>query len=325
MPFYDSRAVYADPILTNFSLGYQDQTFIGPSVLPWTPTALPSGRYRVFNRDDWVTFPARREPGTSPNEVRGYKWSEDTFSTKQYALKAAITDEEEQNIAAAAANPQADLLAGINAAEAATKLITRSIAIQYELQVSTMVRNTANNGASATLAGGTQWSAGGTSDPMGNIITGLQSVYTLTLQEANLMIIPYPCWITLANHPTLLARFQYVQPQYDVEAAINLFTGFNGTILVPNVVYNTADNIDATPAMSNIWGKDVWIGKVDATVGQNTQTYGKTFYQPVNGQRQAIFRYRDEDRMSDMVRIKCQYDLKVCAPNAGYVIKAAVA
>ncbi len=81
---YDPSLLYTDPILTGFSTGYSDQELQGDAIMPVTPVNTHSGRYRVFDRSDWLIFPDRREPGTVANEVRGRKWSEDSFKVVEH-------------------------------------------------------------------------------------------------------------------------------------------------------------------------------------------------------------------------------------------------
>lgn len=332
MPMYDSaRALFADPILSNFSVGFQDQNLVAGEVMPAFDVDLPSGRYRVFDRSNWQVFPSRREPGTEANEIRGRKWSEDTFSTKEHALQAAVDDTEVQVVNNASRQPQANLLAGIDPNRDATNLVTRSLKLEYELAVAGVVTNASNYASSnkVTLAGATQWNTS-TSDPVANIVTAMNAIYTGTLEYPNLMVIPWNVWLTLANHPALLSRWTPNTIQaatYDIVQAISLFTGFQGRILVTNAVYNSADNIDATPTMTSIWGKDVWIGKVDpAPNGDQIQTFGKTFTFPYpDGGRQRVTRWREEKRTSDVVRVQWRYDFKIVNALAGYIIKAAIA
>jgi len=75
---YDPSGLYVDPILSGFSVGYQDQQLYGHRLAPETPVSALSGRYRVFDRSNWLIFPDTRAPGTVANEVVGRKWSEDT-------------------------------------------------------------------------------------------------------------------------------------------------------------------------------------------------------------------------------------------------------
>src|SRR4051794_1442792 len=95
---YDPGELYVDPILTNFSTGYRDQELWGLDVMPETPVRTQSGTYRVFDRSSWLIFEDMRAPGTVANEVRGAKWSSDTFFTTEHSLQSPVHDEERQQL-----------------------------------------------------------------------------------------------------------------------------------------------------------------------------------------------------------------------------------
>ena len=236
MPMYDARAIYADPILTDFSVGWGDQEFISDSVFPWTPVALPSGRYRVFDRSNWVIFPDRREPGTVANEIRGGKWSEDVFSVKTHALQVAIDDEERQNYNASQQNAQANLFAGLDPEQDAVDLMTRSLVLSHEnrSQQWFATRLTYTGSHTVTKSGTGQWNDPA-STPVTDVVTAIQTLLTDVLRGPNLAIMPVDVWLKLFNHPTVIARYQYVAAQPDQEAAFRALTGFSWYDPVPQL------------------------------------------------------------------------------------------
>src|SRR5262245_46272294 len=153
---YDPSTLYTDPILSNFSTGYTMPDLVAQRLYPLTPVRTQSGRYRVFDRSNWLIFPDRREPGTVANEIRGRKWSEDTFKTSEHSLQAAVHDEERQELTSLGgyANIAFGGPTAINPEEDAVELITRSLLLGWENKVSTSARNTANyaSGNFVTLA-----------------------------------------------------------------------------------------------------------------------------------------------------------------------------
>jgi hypothetical protein len=204
MAMYDPGQLYVDPILTNFSVGFQDQTLYGDQIFPMVPVRTQSGKYRVFDRSNWLIFPARREPGTESNEIRGRKWSQDTFNTKEQSLQAAILDEERQELTSLGglADPVFGGALTIQPEVDATNLITRSLLLEHELKVSTVVRDTTTYPAAnvVTLAGASRWNnhtfvtAGDpysiVSNPVGDIHTGMLAVWGAVREYPNVMIIP---------------------------------------------------------------------------------------------------------------------------------------
>lgn len=332
---YDPGTLYADPILTNLSVGYQDQALYGERIFPVTPVNTQSGRYRVFDRSNWLIFESRREPGTVANEVMGGKWSEDTFETKERSLQAPIFDEERQELVsqgglanavfggAMQLNPEAD----------ATKLITRALLLAHELAVSTLVRDTAQYAAAnkVTLSGTSQWNdlTGGTypyvtSNPVADIMTGMRAIYGATGRYPNTLVVPRLGIPYIENHPRIVDRFKNFSLTMD--NAFQTLTGFQGQILPVDSVYNAANNLDATPSITSFWGKDVWLGIVDPQPALNTFSFGKTFARTYpNGAVRPVDRWREEARKADIVRCSYQYDLKIISAGAGYLITNAFA
>jgi hypothetical protein len=327
---YDPGTLYSDPILTNFSLGYKDQALYADRIMPETPVSTQSGRYRVFDRSDWLIFQSAREPGAVANEVLGRKWSEDTFATRERSLQAPIFDEERQQLQSQGgfANPVFGGAETFAPEVDATKLITRSLLLDRELAVSTLVRNAANYAAAnkITLSGTSQWDdlSGGTypyvtSNPIANIQAAMRAVYTATGRYPNTMVVPALGIQYIENHPRVVDRFKNFA--LSIDGAFKKLTGFEGVVLGVDSVYNTADNIDSTIAVASFWGKDVWIGIVDPVPGQNTFTFGKTFAQIYpDGTTKPTDRWREESRKADLVRVSYKWDTKLVAAGAGYLI-----
>lgn len=328
---YDPGTLYVDPILSDFSVGFQDQTLYGEQIAPVTPVRTQSGRYRVFDRSNWIIFPSRREPGTYANEVRGGRWSEDTFFTQEHSLQAPIFDEERQEYTSLGglANAVFGGAITLDPEQDATALVTRSIMLEHELAVSSSVRNTANYPVAntVTLSGSAQWDnyTGGvssTSDPVANIRAAITQIWTVTRRYPNVLEIPRMGVPWIENHPRIVDRFKtfsLLQPD-----AFQLLTGFEGKIILTDSVFNAAQSIEATPIITDFWGKDVWIGLVDPTPGQKTQTFMKTFSQEYpNGGIRPTDRWREEGRKSDLVRTSQKWDLKIVSNGGGFLIKNA--
>jgi len=332
---YDPSQLYIDPILSGFSVGYKDQNLYGERLFPITSVNTQSGRYRVFDRSDWMIWPDRREPGTVANEIRGRKWSEDTFQTKEHSLQAPVFDEERQELTSLGglANAAFGGALQINPERDATQLVTRSLMLGHEKKVADTLRNTANYpaGHTVTKSGTAQWNdyTGGTSsasDPVNDIITAIRVINSKIGKNPNTMVLPRWGESYINNHPRIIVRYQnFALTNPD---AFRQLTGFDGTIISVDSTYNTADNIDLTEsiALSTLWGYDVWLGFVDPSDGQEIQTFGKTFSQvyPSGGIRPTD-RWREENRKADLVRTSWKYDLKIVSGIAGYLIKNAFA
>src|SRR5215471_44095 len=333
---YDPGLLYVDPILTNLSVGFADPTVYGEQIMPITPVNTQSGKYNVFDRSDWLLYESRRAPGTVAHEIQGRRWSTDTFECMERSLQAPILDEERQMLESQGglANPAFGGAIQIDPEADATKLVTRALILGHESKVASLVRNTANypGGSFVTLSGTSQWDnwTYGTagipstvvSDPVANIMTGMRTIRTLTGRWPNVLAIPSYGMSFIENHPRVVDRFKtFSLSQPD---AFQTLTGFEGKIITPDSMYNSAQNIDATPAMTFFWGKDVWLGIVDPNPGLMQFTFGKTFAQIYpDGSTKPTDRWREESRKADIVRTSFKYDLKIVSSVAGYLIQTA--
>lgn len=333
---YDPSGLYVDPILTNFSVGYKPQNLYGWQLFPETPVSTQSGRYRVYDRSNWIIHNSRREPGTVANEVQGGKWSEDSFLTVEHSLQAPVLDEERLELTS-----QGGLANDFNGGDLqldpeadAVDLVMGSILLEHEKKVADLARNTANYAAGnfVTLAANEMWDNWTfvtpadvysiVSNPVDDIMIGMRTIYSKTGRWPNTLAMPTLGVSFIENHPRLVDRFKNFSLT-DPEAFRKL-TGFEGKIILVDSAYNAADNIDAAENITGLWGKDVWLGIVDPTPGQRTKTFGKTFAQRYpDGTLRPSEKWREEPRKADIVRSNYKYDLKVISNVAGYIIKTA--
>jgi len=329
-----------DPILSGFSVGFKPQNLYGERLLPITRVNTRNGRYRVFDRSNWMRAAfAHRAPGTVANEISGRKWSEDTFLVKEYSLQSPVYDEEEEELNSPGGVGQTNLggALDIDPHRDATELVTRALLLEHESQVATLIRNASNytGGNTVTLSGASKWSdyTGGvssTSDPVANLRTAAQTIYKATGQWPNTLVIPFDAVGVIENHPRVVARYTYTSV-FNADAWRAILGLPEGVAQAMNVFVvdskeNTADNIDATESIASFWGQDVWMGIVDNSDGMNIQTFGKTFARPYpNGDIRPTDRWREEGRKTDVVRVSYRFDLKIVNNLAGYLIKTAVA
>lgn len=330
MPMYDPSGLYTDPILTEFSVGYQDPILVGERIMPVAPVDTQSGRYRKFDRSNRVRFPSRREPGTVANEVRGGRWSEDTFKTRERSLQAAVADEERQQLTSQGgyANATFGGALQLDPEEDAAALVMNALLLDHEVAVASLVRNTATYpvGNTVTLVTADQWDnyAGATSDPLERIRAAVNKIKSLVGVPPNRLLMGSQGSTWLENHPDLVARF--VNFALTDSGAFRALTGFEGEIILVGVddYYNVNDIEEGTESLTSIWGKDVWLGYVQDTLGLKDLSFGKTFAQRYpDGTTRPTERWREEGRKSDLVRTSYKWDLKVTSSIAGYLIKDA--
>lgn len=333
---YDPGTLYVDPILTGFSVGFQDQELIGRQIMPETPVRTPSGKYLVFDRSSWTIYESRRAPGTVANEIQGAKWSSDNFVTHEHSLQVPITVEERQQLTSLGglADPAFGGPLQIDPEEDATNLVAGAILLDQEKQVSVLVRDPAQYPATnkVTLAGAQQWdnwtfvTAGDpysiVSDPVGVLRAASNAIWNQTRRRPNTLVVPALGLDIIENHPRVVDRFKTFSLT-DPEAFRRLFN-FEGKVLAAQSGYNAANNIDAAESFTDLWGKDVWLGIVDPTPGLRQKTFGKMFSQIYpDGTVSPTDRWYEDERKADVVRNSRKWDLKITSSSAGYLITTA--
>lgn len=333
---YDPGTLYVDPILTGFSVGFEDQELFGRQIFPEVPVRTQSGKYLVFDRSAWLIYDSRRAPGAVANEIMGAKWSSDVFETHEHSLQAPILDEERQQLQSAGglADPVFGGPLQIDPEVDATNRVTGSLLLDHEKKAADLMRDAAQYPASnkVALAGAQQFddwtfvTAGDVysivSDPVGVLRAASNAIWNATRRRPNTLVLPALGMDFIENHPRIVERFKNFSLS-EPDAFQKLFN-FNGKIIQASSGYNAANNIDAAEDFTDLWGKDMWLGIVDPTPQLRTKTFAKTFAQLYpDGTVRPTDRWREENRKADLVRTSYKYDLKIVSSVAGYLIQNA--
>jgi hypothetical protein len=177
-----------------------------------------------------------------------------------------------------------------------------------------------------TLAGTDRWSsdqyAQATSDPIADIKAGRSMVHSKIFMEMNTAVVPYQVMVALEDHPKFLGRIQYSDRAIFTPDLLSALFGIQNWI-VPGVGYNAANNYGAAESLAYLWGDDVILAWVPPRPGLKIPAYGYEFrWGP-----QFVDRWREEKRVSDLIRVRRRYDVKMTALDgsgkqvAGYLIK----
>lgn len=327
MAVYDPRGndpVHKDQMLTQISVGWPNNEFVGPMMLPQVGVRKQSDKYYEFGHEAWTPPVGEdlRAPGTVAKEIPGLEVSQQSYFAQEHALTIAVTDEEKEN-ADSPLNPLQD----------GTELVTSQLLLVRELAMHTLLTTAANyaTGHSTTLSGTDQWSDHTTpSDPIGDHRALRSQIHSAIFLEPTKEIIPYQVMAQLEDHPQIIERIKYSERAIlTPEIMSNFFGGMQ--IIVPGVGYNSA-NPGQTAALGYIWGKDVVAAYVPPRPGLKVPAFGYEFVWGYGGGTPMVTeRWYDNDRVAEIIRVRRRYDIKMVAVDgsgdsiAGYVIKAAVA
>lgn len=325
MPVYNPSGggnVHIDEVLTNISIAWPNtQQMAGAQLFPSVTVRKQSDKYYIFGREMWLPENGDvRAPGAIANEIPGLQVSLDTYYAQEHALQVPVTDEERENADAPLA-PDRD----------GTELVTSRIMLGREIAMKTLATTTSNYASTntTTLSGTAQWNDYANSDPIANLRTAKSAIHARIFLEPNLGVIPYQVMTTLEDHPDFLERIKYSERAIFSPELLAAVLGLQ-KVVVPGCGFNSAN--EGQPAtLGYVWGKDVILAYVPGRPGLRIPAYGYEF----TWGRQFVDRWREEQRVSDLIRCRRRYDLKLTALGdagsadanksiAGYLIKNAV-
>lgn len=304
--------VRVDPVLTNMSIAYRNSMYIAEQVWPIVQVDGMSGKYYIFDRGEWFRDEAQvRAPGTA-SEGGGFTLSDDSYSCEEKAFHTLLADEVRDN---------ADAVLRMEAAK--TNYVTDKILLTLEKAVADKIMDTSNWDNDTTLSGTDQWSDYDNSDPIDDIVTGIEAVEDATGVPPNTMVLGLPTWRKLKHHPDITDRMAVTNTRVSslqiLQELVDIDRIYVGKALYNNAVRGASDNFD------HVWGKHCWIGVVPPSPALETPSAGYTFVWPRDGQIRGIRRWRDEDHHSDKIEGFMCFDEKITASALGYMIEDAVA
>ena len=307
---------HLDQFLTNYSIVYRNQDFVGARLFPDFPVAKQSNRYPIFGFERFKAYNTERAPGSEANEMPAWRMSNDEYYCDGKAQKQLISDE-----------LRSEWELGVGPEVFTTETLADIIDKQREIMIYNLIMNSTAI-PTATLAGTEQWSDFQNSDPVA-AITGVRSTILLgCTKEPNTLLVGYPVWLQLIQHPIILDRFKSTALPLGYPSEQQLAGLFNvDNFVVAKSLYDTT--VQGLPTSLNyIWGKNVILAYVPPAQGQMMVTLGTTFRWlygvPQNG-GMLVKRYRVEERSGDMIEYQTYYCCKLTVPGAAYIFKSAVA
>jgi hypothetical protein len=311
--------VHVDSILTAFSLAYIQDTsnFIAPQVFPVVQVDKQSDLYFVYNKGDWFRDEAEKRADLTESAGSGYTLSTDKYYADVWALHKDIGDQTRKN--------EDDPL---DADRDAALWLTQRMLIRQEKQ---FLDDYFKTGVWATdKVGGsdfTQWSDFAGSDPMEDVAGGKELVLGTTGKDPNTLVLGYPVYRKLKNHPDIVDRIKFTSSNVVTTDLLAKYFEVD-RVLVSKAVSNTGKEGQANN-FSFMAGKSAWLGYVDPGAGLRDATAGKIFmWDGVSdglGNNIGITKIRMPLVRGDRIESQIAWDNKVIAADLGYFFGSAVA
>jgi hypothetical protein len=307
MPLITS--VKFDQLLTNISLQFAaaPEGYVADSVLPPVPVMKESAAYWVYDKSRLDAPDSKRAPRSDYNRI-DWNVTTDTYLAEQYGLEGEIDDEERKN-AAAPLDLDVDT----------TEIVTDMVLNNREKRVADLVLSTAVVTQNTTLAGANQWSDPA-SDPLGDVKTGRTTIYTgAPGYTPNTLLIGYLVFEGLKLHPDIKEIVKYTERAIitrQILAAV-----FEVDEVIVGKVMRRSSKEGVADAFTDVWGKDALLFYKETRPSLKRASFGYQMRQ--NDLR--VFRYREDKRDTDVIRVSEKQDEKIVSAVLAYLIKAAVA
>lgn len=300
-----------DPILSNVSIGYQNDAYIADLLFPTIAVQKQSGKHFIYDRGAFRVEDTGRGPGARAKEVTHNLTVGNPYYAEDHALKEFVTDEDVDN-AAEGTDPYVD----------ATQNVTEKLFVGREVELATMLTDTTVMTQNDTLSGTDQWSDSG-SDPVADIRGAKSTIHANLHVDANTLVLGKQVYDKLIDHPAIIERVKY--SQLGVLSTDLLARFFDvERVIVGAAGKNTAKE-GQTDTMGYIWGKDAILAYINPRFGQKSITLGTT-YRWKTRVTERLNGVDERDRRGQFVRVGDDYyDQKIVAAEAGFLFKNAVA
>jgi len=299
-----------DQLLTNVSVAFAaaPEGYLADEVLPPVPVAKESAAYWVYDKSRMDAPDSKRAPRSAYNRV-DWNVTTDTYLAEQYGLEGEIDDEERKN-AAAPLDLDIDT----------TEIVTDMVLNNREARVANLVLNPAVVTQGTTLSGTAQWSAPTTSDPLVDISNGRKAIYSgAPGYGPNAIVMGFYVFEALKIHPDITDIVKYTERAIiTVQILAAVFEV--DAVLVGKVIRRVSKE-GQTDAFADVWGKNVLLFYRENRPSLKRASFG--YQMRENDLR--VFRYREDKRDTDVIRVSEKADEKIVAANLGYLIQSAVA
>jgi hypothetical protein len=308
--------VHIDVPLTEISVAYRQDAsnFIAERVFPGLNVAKQSNKYFVFDRNAFFRDHMQKRAAGEESAGSGYGLSNDSYFCDVWALHKDISDFDRANTDSP-----------LDGDRSAVQFLTQNALIRKERNWAT---NFFTTGVWTTDASVTQWSNYVSSNPLGDIDVGKETILGSTGHLPNTLVLGYQVFNKLKEHPDIVDRVKYTSSRVVTEDLLASLFGVDRVLVPKAIADTTAEGKAAAPAL--IQGKHALLCYVAPSPGLEAVSAGYTFnwtgFAPgFSGMGAAIEKLRMEHLKSDRIEAHMAFDQKVVSQQCGYFMGSVVA
>lgn len=295
-----ANQVHIDTLLGNVSVKYKVEGMIGMEVAPQVSVKKTSDLYRVYDRN--IRIPETRRANGGESREHNFEVSTASYLLHKEALHSFVTDDDAENY------DLADLRSET------VEELTEKVMMRHELDVANLFTTT-NWSLNVSLAAANAFNANTTvSNPIPVFQTGASTIIANGAPKPNFGILPRGSKIACINHVSILDRLKYTSADVDLGKLAALFD--LEKIYSPEAGYDTS-NLGATTTIANFYGDNAFLGYKPASPGPLKPSALYTFKKEVN----KVKRWYVDEKEAECIEVQVQYDVRVVASLAGYLIR----
>lgn len=292
--------IHVDKLLSNISIKYSPAELIGMKVFPEVPVQKESDLFRIYERN--LRIPETERAVKAEAKEHDFDVSTASYLLQRHSLKDLVADKQKANY------DISDLRADV------TQELTEKILMRMELNVAQQFTTT-NWSLNVSLAAANAFNANTTvSDPAPVFHTGATEVIQNAGFKPNFGILPRDAFIACKQHTSVLDRLKYTTAEVDEKKLAVMFD--LDSLLVPSAAYDSSA-LGATSNITSFYGDVAFLGWKPASAGPLKPSAGYVFRSSVP----MVKRWRDEAREGEWVEVNMEYQVRVVASLAGYLIK----
>ncbi len=300
--------VLVDPVLTDVSIGFRNEAFMGEKIAPFQESPTKTGTIIIYDRGDALRLPggATRAP-SGPYRRVGFGVGSGTFNCRERGFEFALDDP----TLAASQTPESLETYGL-------QHLTHLMELELETAIAAAAFVTGVWGTSATLTAAQKWSNYETSNPMTRSKTAIRTIKQNTATTPNTLFVGALTWDDLKDHPLIVQKYSNTQPGLMTPELVAAAMGV-AELVVGDAVQNTAAQ-GATFVGADIWTDSaLWLVRNAPALAVANGAYTHVWNETGGNFPWGIQNYREEGIRGGVQRIFTHYDVQIHSTEHGYL------
>jgi hypothetical protein len=308
------NAVHANTFLTDVSVQYANDEFIGERLMPVVQVDKRSDIYATYEKRDRLgVYDDTIGPRGDANEIEENR-GQDNYSVRDRALQN-FTPAETVDNQDAIFDEMLDL----------TESVADNLALNREVRIAGIMTSTSSYAAGnfATLSGTDRWDDASGGNPIKNIQDAIASLWRGKGQTDIVGFTSLDVFNVLVRHAKLLDLFKYTRGGLITQQQLAALFGLS-ELYVGAARRDTA-NKGQTIATSRIWGNDFGVVRVARRPSKRSAHFGSTFQLRQDPMTFTWFDPKKGKSGGHYCKIGLSDDHKIVASDTGYLFKTVIA